>query len=216
MLCPRCAKMNELYCGGCMRSVPRSTDASEEVCAHCLQVAISVGASMCAQILKVMGTPAAAAKEIASLRTRFASLAAQFSLPERVIAFVPPVAPDWTRVAASKRVLQRSRFDEVMVSHAQVRREVESATRSTVNFETRIENACSAADAAREVLTAWDGLLVDVRDQGRLEETLVAYSDSIRSAKALLERLKERDLSRALDLDAARTAAMSAYKIAQK
>lgn len=98
-----------------------------------------------------------------------------------------------------------------MVADAQVRREVESALRGTINFDTRIAAACDAADAARLLLTAWDGMLVEVRDQTRLETALATYVDSMRSARQMLERLKERDLSRALDLDAARARALVAF-----
>ncbi|MSR41622.1 MAG: hypothetical protein EXS10_06945 [Phycisphaerales bacterium] len=209
-VCPRCSKANELYCGACMRVV--AATAKGAICSHCLNVAQSVGDSVRARIATALGSPQASLKELTALRERFASLRAQFSLPPRVGAFVAPVAPDWEKVAPSKRASLRSRFDEVMVTDAQVRREVESALRSTINFDVRIEKACDSAESARAVLVEWDGLLVGVRDQALLDAALNAYADGVRGAKQMLERLKERDLSRALDLDAARARALAAFK----
>ncbi len=211
-LCPRCAKPNELYCAGCLRAVERPDDSMGAHCAHCAAVAWSVGASLRARVLAELGTPESSARDVAALRARFASLAAQFSLPARVTAFIAPAAPKWELVPASHRAALRTRFDEVMIADAQVRREVESAMRGTINFDTRIAAACDAADAARATLVEWDGMLVEVRDQARLEAALAIYAESIRSARQMLERLKERDLSRALDLDAARARALVAFK----
>ncbi len=209
--CPRCSKANELYCGVCLRTIPTVEDLASVHCAHCTAVAYSAGASMRARILAEMGTADVAQREAIALRERFRSLAEQFSLPPRVGAFVPPIPPVWEKVPTANRRSLRARFDEVMVADAQVRREVESALRGTINFDTRIAAACDAADAARLLLTAWDGMLVEVRDQTRLETALATYVDSMRSARQMLERLKERDLSRALDLDAARARALVAF-----